>query len=77
MSALVRTDAQFSIVEIPESVADAECWTWGTVMYHNDEGDVVGYGQFRRLGAGACELMTDFSPSGVDLLSPSLQGEGA
>ena len=57
-------------VEIPAH-ADKSAWTNGTVLYLNDEGDVVGYGCFKRTAKGKVELLVNFEPSGVSLLALS------
>lgn len=74
MPSLAASDSplSFSIVEISEASAQSTEWTYGTVLYFNDQGQVVGYGKFDRLGESAVELRTRFDAAGVSLLYPSL-----
>lgn len=69
-------DSQFAIVDLPEAAIHPS-WTWGTILYHDDAGAVVGYGRFERLGEEAAEVQVSFDPSGVALLSPVPQLEDA
>lgn len=64
--------SQFAIVDIPDAALHP-VWSWGTILYHDDAGDVVGYGRFSRLNDEAAEVQVSFDPSGVVLLSPSPQ----
>lgn len=68
----LSSQPQFAIVDIPKAALHP-AWTWGTILYHDDAGEVVGYGRFERLGKEAAEVQVSFAPSGVALLSPSPQ----
>jgi hypothetical protein len=67
------TSPPLEIVEVPESAAAVPHWKWGTIMYHDDDGQLVGCGYFSRVGNGtAAELAVTFDPSSVAVLAPSL-----
>ena len=74
MPSLAASDSplSFSIVEISEASAQSTEWTYGTVLYHNEAGQVVGYGRFDRLGERTAEVRVNFDPEGVSLLFPVL-----
>lgn len=67
---------EFSIVDVPDAALNT-AWTWGTVVYRDDAGGVVGYGRFARLSEGTAEVMANFSASGVALLSQAPLSEDA
>lgn len=65
-----------ALVEIPANLATAE-WTWGTVVYRNDAGELIGYGHFARVKPTTVRVTARFGPEACALLSASRQLEGA
>lgn len=68
--------AEMPRVEIPPEPASFDVWTWGSVIYQNDAGEIVGYGYFERESATVARLRVTFDPLGVELLGRFPQPRG-
>jgi hypothetical protein len=57
-------------IPIPPHMEHPE-WTWGSIIYRDKAGRIVGYGYFHRAAVGEVDCQVSFDPSAVELLSQS------
>lgn len=65
-----------SIIEIPDAPAQCLDWRWGTILYKDETGKIVGCGRFDRLGDNTVELEVTFGSSVSALFSEPLHSAG-
>lgn len=57
------------MVIVSDSAAACAAWNWGTVMYRDEDGHIVGAAYFTRISEYAAEMLITFDPKSVAALS--------